>query len=58
MIAQTFSTVDYAVFAVMLAISFAIGIYYAFKSANNNEVAPLFWTFTHDVIIKCITDPF
>ena len=47
MIALTFSVVDYGVFAAMLSISFAIGIYYAFKSANNNEVSqiwfPVFW---------------
>jgi hypothetical protein len=38
MLSLTISIADYVVFGGMLFISFAIGIFYAFKSANNNEV--------------------
>jgi Na+/pantothenate symporter len=37
MLTATFSTVDYIVFAIVLVLSFAIGIYHSFKHSGNNE---------------------
>ena len=35
----TFGVVDFVVFGASLVISFAVGIYFAFKNSNNNEVS-------------------
>ena len=34
----TFGIIDYVVFGASLVISFAVGIYFAFRGSNNNEV--------------------
>ena len=34
----SFGVVDYVVFGASLVISFVVGVYFAFKGSNNNEV--------------------
>ena len=38
MSSATFGIIDYVVFGASLVISFAVGIYFAFRGSNNNEV--------------------
>ena len=54
----SFTTVDYAVFGIMLVISFGIGIYHAFMSSSTKEGLlkdtnlTFFFNFLYEIVHK------